>query len=63
VTTPATVIVHWLGKDVPACLEHAAKLIKLGSFMGCDVSATPIYYSEEPQECINCKNESARHNL
>jgi hypothetical protein len=29
-----TEIVHWPGKDVPACAEHAAKLRAVGQAMG-----------------------------
>lgn len=57
---PAITIVHWPGKDTPACLVHAAKLIKLGEFMGFAVSATPILPETEPLECTNCKNEAAK---
>lgn len=57
---PAIVIVHWPGKDTPACLVHAAKLMKLGEFMGFAVSSTPIDLSAEPPECANCKNEEAK---
>jgi hypothetical protein len=57
---PAVVIVHWPGKDVPACLVHAAKLIHLGEFMGSPVSTTPVDWRDEPPECANCKNEEAK---
>jgi hypothetical protein len=51
----ATVIVHWPGKDVPACREHARKLISIGNSIGCPVSVTPLFGDDI--ECTNCKNE------
>jgi hypothetical protein len=50
----ATQIVHWPGKDTPACDEHAQKLRSLGGFMGFAVSCTPAYADEV---CMNCENE------
>jgi len=52
----ATEIVHWPGKDTPACAVHAAKLIKLGTFMGFAVSSTPW---PAGGVCTNCENEAA----
>jgi len=51
----ATEIVHWPGKDTPACDEHAQKLRALGNFMGFAVSCTPCWTEEA---CTNCENES-----
>jgi len=51
----ATQIVHWPGNDVPACDEHASKLIGLGGFMGFSVSSTAC---GEEVACPNCVNES-----
>jgi hypothetical protein len=50
----AIYIVHWPGEDVPACAEHAQKLISLGRFMGFAVSST-LFISDQP--CMNCENE------
>ena len=51
----AVEIVHWPGKDVPACEEHAKKLKALGQFMGFAVSSTP-WPAGVP--CTNCENEA-----
>ena len=48
----ATKIVHWPGKDTPACDSHAQKATKLAMFMGFFVSST---------ECANCANEAAKN--
>ena len=53
----ATQIVHWPGKDVPACDKHAAQLKGVGDAMGFMVSWTP-YLGE--QDCTNCQNEAKR---
>ena len=51
---PALFIVHWPGKDTPACEEHALKLVQLGKVMGFAVTSTLC----EPQICTNCENEA-----
>jgi hypothetical protein len=50
----ATQVVHWPGKDVLACENHAGKLRLLGDTMGVSVSCTPIQIESE---CGNCVNE------
>jgi hypothetical protein len=57
---PATVIVHWPGRDVYACIVHAAALVKLGDAMGFTVSCTPYPPGTEPVECKNCANEATK---
>jgi len=52
---PALFIVHWPGKDVAACTEHADKLRAVGATLGLMVSMTP---SLEYLECSNCRNEA-----
>jgi hypothetical protein len=52
---PATQIVHWPGKDTPACDEHARQLQGLAIIMGIMVSATPCQV-ETP--CTNCANQA-----
>lgn len=54
---PATQIVHWPGNDVPACDDHARKLIGLAGFMGFAVSITPSMGAEV---CTNCENEARK---
>lgn len=54
----ATQIVHWLGKDNPACDEHAAKLRGLASLMGFPVSSTIAISEDIP--CENCVNEESK---
>lgn len=49
---PATVIVHWPGKDTPACDDHMRQLIGLGYTLGIQVSCTPC----EETVCQNCAN-------
>jgi len=57
----ATEIVHWPGKDTPACEEHAKKLKALGRAMGITVSSTP--WPAEGTICKNCENEAKKaHN-
>lgn len=51
-TKAATHIVHWPGKDVPACDEHMAQLVGVGRVMGFAVSCTPC----KEQSCTNCEN-------
>jgi hypothetical protein len=51
----AIYIVHWPGKDVPACEEHAGKLVSVGRCMGFEVSFT-LYFGDAP--CTNCENEA-----
>lgn len=51
----ATEIVHWPGKDVPACEEHAQKLKAFGQAMGFTVSSTPW---PAGGTCTNCENEA-----
>lgn len=53
----ASLIVHWPGKDTPACVDHAVKLAKLAISMGFAVSSTPC---EDETECANCANEAAK---
>lgn len=50
-------IVHWPGKDTPACEEHMRKLLAVGDAMGFSVSHTPC---EIESECANCRNEERR---
>jgi len=52
----ATQIVHWPGKDTPACDEHLQKLVGLGAVLGIRVSWTPC----EPTVCTNCQTELRR---
>lgn len=53
----ATQIVHWPGKEVPACDEHAAQLKGVGDAMGFPVSASPCL---SDTECTNCANEAKK---
>lgn len=50
-----TEIVHWPGKDTPACAEHSEKLKALGAAMGVVVSSTPW---PAGGVCKNCENEA-----
>ena len=50
----ATQMVHWPGRDTPACEEHAKKLQALAAHMGFSVSTTPL---ASVVECTNCENE------
>jgi hypothetical protein len=54
---PATLIVHWPGKDTPACEDHAQKLQSLADVMGFTLSATPCF---EEKMCANCENEAKK---
>jgi len=54
----ATQIVHWPGNDIPACDEHAQKLVKLGVFMGTRVSVSPC--TQTLLGCTNCANEQSK---
>ena len=53
---PATVIVHWPGKDVPACEDHRQKLAKVAEAMGFLLSYTDC----KPTTCTNCENEAKK---
>jgi hypothetical protein len=55
--TPATLVVHWPGKDVPACIDHAEKLLGLALLMGFSVSTSA---APEGLTCTNCENEKAK---
>jgi hypothetical protein len=61
VTYPAKFIVHWPGKDTPACLDHMTKLKKLSNVMGFALSVTHIVDNIEGLECSNCVNEAKKH--
>jgi hypothetical protein len=50
----AVVIVHWPGKDVPACETHAEQLCTVALVMGFRVSSTP---ATGPIPCSNCENK------
>jgi hypothetical protein len=52
----ATQIVHWPGKDVPACEDHLRKLVGLGAILGVQISWTQCL----PQPCTNCATEDKR---
>jgi len=54
--TTATQIVHWPGKDTPACDEHAAKLRLAAAHMGFFVSSSAIILGKVA--CTNCENEA-----
>jgi hypothetical protein len=54
----ATQLVHWPGKDTPACEEHAQKLASVAAAMGFPVSASPIVGLEVA--CTNCENEAKK---
>lgn len=47
---PAIQIVHWPGKDTPACEDHLRKLVGLGAMLGFMVTWTPC----SPTICTNC---------
>ena len=53
----ATEIVHWPGKEVPACDKHAEQLRSVGDAMGFHVSSTPCIADEA---CTNCENEAKK---
>lgn len=50
---PATQIVHWPGKDTPACKEHLIKLVGLAAALGFMLTWTPC----EETVCSNCESE------
>lgn len=54
----AMYIVHWPGKEVPACEEHAAKLRNVADVMGFALSAT-LCMTE--RKCTNCENEAKKN--
>lgn len=59
----ATQIVHWPGKDVPACDKHAQQLNHAARALGFNVSCTPIDAGVEiicTIICTNCENESKK---
>jgi hypothetical protein len=61
-SVPATSIVHWPGKDTPACEDHSRKLMSLGSAVfGIAVSATPNV--DLSVVCSNCENEAKARKL
>lgn len=53
---PANQIVHWPGKDTPACEDHLRKLVGLGAILGIMISWTPC----EETVCTNCESEARR---
>jgi hypothetical protein len=54
--TAATQIVHWPGKDVPSCDQHARVLKYMGESIGSPVSATKIAETGVP--CAGCETEA-----
>jgi hypothetical protein len=53
----ATEIVHWPGKDTPACDRHADGLRLVAKCMGFAVSSTPCLTDAA---CANCENEERK---
>lgn len=53
----ATLIVHWPGRDVPACQSHAARLSYLAWVLSFQLSSTP---ADGTEECTNCERESEK---
>jgi hypothetical protein len=53
----ATQIVHWPGKDTPACDEHARQLKRLGEILMGYVGTTP---ATKEIACANCENEDKK---
>lgn len=47
----ATQIVHWPGKDVPACDAHREQMLGVAEAMGFKISWTPCAETE----CPNCE--------
>lgn len=54
-----THIVHWPGKEVFTCDEHAKKLMALGSAMGFIISST-FLLSDTAEICKNCESEKKK---
>jgi uncharacterized NAD-dependent epimerase/dehydratase family protein len=54
----AIVVVHWPGKDTPACADHASKLSLLARHIGFTVTMTPC---EVEAVCTNCRNDEERN--
>jgi hypothetical protein len=54
-STPANAIVHWPGKDTPACWRHIEKLKTLADTLGFALSITP---AAQGDTCKNCENEA-----
>lgn len=57
-STLATQIVHWPGKDTAACDKHATQLRGLASMMGFPISSTIVLSEDIP--CANCENEAKK---
>jgi hypothetical protein len=54
-------VVHWPGRDVIACAEHALKLKNLASHMGFALSVTLVPFSNDAEAvCSNCENEKKK---
>ena len=53
----ALFIVHWPGKDTPACLDHTTKLQHLAGVLGMALSMTPVDPLDGEVFCKNCENE------
>ena len=49
-------IVHWPGKDTPACENHLRKLVGLAAVLGFQLSWTPC----ESTICSNCESEEEK---
>lgn len=52
------VIVHWPGKDTPACPEHLRQLVGLAAVMGFALSWSPTMNPE--LKCSNCETQRAK---
>lgn len=52
----ATQMMHWPGKDSPACDDHAEKMRAVGFAMGFYVSSTPC----DGPSCANCMSDHAK---
>ena len=57
----AIFIVHWPGKDVFACSEHAVKLRSLAETLGFPLSIALVdLLPDQELVCSNCENERTK---
>ena len=54
---PAILTVHWPGKSINCCVEHATKLMIVATASGFKVTST---LAPENKQCTNCINENER---
>jgi hypothetical protein len=55
----AVVIVHWPGRSIPSCDEHAEQLATAAEVMGFELAVQPVW-PDMYLHCVVCRSERTR---